>query len=203
MRINLFPRAVSALSRRWRAIALCVSALAGLTLGSEFFAFATHRPTEKLGHSERITILGTAYSPRLGRLCEKVSRQYQKPVTFEPIEGHKDNSTLVRDKDILVSLRPGSSEDDVAHELMHSVLQFEGYPRIFGISAGNTAQLSRSIRDILVSDLDHLLINQRLCRSVTMPVTVFSLMQIGMTGSAELWNSSGGFTFQAIRTKEP
>lgn len=142
----------------------CLYVFAVLVLVLGLHPLGTHSSTTTLAHPEGITILGTAYSPRLRKLQDKVSNLYQKPISFEPIEGNKDDSILVRQKDILVSLHPGSTEDVVAHELMHCVLHLEGYPRIFGVRGGKDAQLSLSVRDIVVGDLDHLVINRRLLR---------------------------------------
>src|SRR6202011_1234867 len=60
-----------------------------------------------------------------------------------------------------VTLTPGSKEDDIAHELMHALMESEGYAKEFMIS-----QIPRSaaLHPFIASDFDHIIINQRLHR---------------------------------------
>ncbi|MHC4183418.1 MAG: hypothetical protein ACYSR0_08720 [Planctomycetota bacterium] len=106
-----------------------------------------------------IKLLGTQYSERLRRLYEQVSAAYEKPIKIEAIAGKMDNTIEIRPSDILIRLHPGSSEDNVAHELLHAILKSEGYPQIFSLQI---IPLSQAIGNIIRADLDHLIINQRL-----------------------------------------
>jgi hypothetical protein len=106
-----------------------------------------------------IELLGTQYSKRLKALYDEVAGLYARPVRLEPTTGHVDNTIEVRASEILIRLRPGSSEDNVAHELLHPVLQHEGYPQMFSISL---LPSSNAVGNLIRADLDHLVINQRL-----------------------------------------
>jgi len=109
---------------------------------------------------DHLKILDTEYSETLRTLYNTVRDAYKKPLIFSPIEGRADNSIEVMPDRIEIRLRPGSSEDNIAHELMHAILQSEGYPRVF--SAGIfPADL---LRQLIASDLDPLIINERLLR---------------------------------------
>lgn len=113
-------------------------------------------PVQRKKDMGTITILGTTYSHRLRLLNDEVTAAYGKPITFAAISGHTDNAIQQREKDILVSLHPGSEEDNVAHELMHAILESKGYSQILSIS---TLPLSTALRNLLGSELDHLVIN--------------------------------------------
>jgi hypothetical protein len=114
----------------------------------------TNRPP-----SSGIELLGTRYSERLRLLYEKVAATYGRPIKVESTVGHVDNTAEILPSNILLRLRPGSSEDNVAHELVHPLLAHEGFPQVFSISI---LPLSEALGNIIRADLDHLVINQRL-----------------------------------------
>lgn len=83
-----------------------------------------------------IAILGTRYSERLKALYDRVAAAYAgKPIRFVAKYDLGDNTIMVTTSEIVLTLRPGSTEDNVAHELMHGVLHSEGYPQMFSINA--------------------------------------------------------------------
>jgi hypothetical protein len=106
-----------------------------------------------------IDILGTRYSARLRALYERVQRVNKKPMRVVELHAHEDNKMENRPNEIIVYIHRGASEDDVAHELVHALMEHEGYPRSFAIS---TIPLSRAIHIVVLSDFDHIAINQRL-----------------------------------------
>lgn len=106
-----------------------------------------------------IELLGVQYSATLERLYNEVVSRFARPIRIVELQGHVDNTIQVDRHELVLSLKRGSSEENVAHELMHTVLEDEGYPRIFSIA---TDQLSILVGDLFRGDLDHLLINQRL-----------------------------------------
>jgi hypothetical protein len=109
--------------------------------------------------ADGLDILGTHYSPRLKTLYDRVIAAHGKPIRVEAITGHVDNSIQVNATDIVVRLRPGSTEDNVAHELLHAMLQSEHYPQMFAVSI---LPQSPPLRALIGGDLDHLVINRRL-----------------------------------------
>ena len=99
------------------------------------------------------------YSPTLRALYERVCALNQKPIKVIEIKGDVDDSIEpLHDKEIVLKLHKGCSEDIIAHELMHAVMHAEGYPDFFSI----TSPLSMKIRAICAGDLDHIIINDRL-----------------------------------------
>jgi len=106
-----------------------------------------------------VDILGTHYSARLKALQDRVVAAQGKPIRFEATTGHVDNTIQVNATEIVVRLRPASSEDNVAHELLHAVLQSEHYPQMFAVTM---LPQSPPLRALLSGDLDHLIINKRL-----------------------------------------
>lgn len=108
--------------------------------------------------NDEIEILGQHYSPTLRTLHNKVTELYQKSIKIIEITGHVDNSIEVLDNEIVLRLHKNSTEDDIAHELMHAVLQVENYPIFFSIAN----PLSRNMCKICRVDLDHIVINDRL-----------------------------------------
>jgi len=106
-----------------------------------------------------ITLLGTPYSAKLRALYNAVSSSYSRPIRVEPKATASDNSVEVRRSEIVLQLRPGSTEDNVAHELLHPILQKEGFPQCFSLQH---SKLSKSLADLIRADLDHLIINRRL-----------------------------------------
>ncbi len=106
-----------------------------------------------------IEIFGTKYSARLRALYDRVALAYGRPIKIVEVSGHTDNAIEVRPNEIILHLKPGSAEDNVAHEFMHAVLESEGYPRVFSVGI---VPLANSLRPLVVSDFDHLIINGRL-----------------------------------------
>ena len=117
------------------------------------------RVEETVPLNEGIEILGTHYSAKLRELYKQVIAAYHRPIRFIPMSGHVDNSIEVVPSEILIRLKPGSTEDNVAHEFMHGIVQAAGFPQMF--SVGNV-QLANSMRSFAASDFDHLIINDRL-----------------------------------------
>lgn len=106
-----------------------------------------------------IEILGQRYSPTLRALYERVCALHQKPIKVIEIKGVVDDSIeTMHDKEIVLRLHKGSSEDNIAHELMHAIMHAEGYPDFFCIST----PLSINILKFCRGDLDHIIINDRL-----------------------------------------
>jgi hypothetical protein len=108
--------------------------------------------------NDEIEILGQHYSPTLRTLHKKVTKLYQKPIKIIEITGHVDDSIEVLDSEIVLRLHKNSTEDNVAHELMHAVLQAEGYPTIFHLEI---SPMSKTLA-FCKADLDHIIINDRL-----------------------------------------
>lgn len=135
--------------RLWYLIPILV-----ICLVAWFLLMVIKQPTTK-----EIEILGHEYSPKLQTLYEKVCVLYKKPITVIEIEGHVDDSIEpLHEKEILLKLHRGCSEDIIAHELMHAVMHIEGYPVFFSI----TSPSSTKIYAICAGDLDHIIINDRL-----------------------------------------
>ena len=105
-------------------------------------------------------ILGTHYSQKLAELAARVEETIGNKALFVPKLTPGDNSGhFVKDGAYEITLKPGSSEDDVADELVHPLLSTAGYTMIFFIP-GN--RFSQTIHPFIVSDFDHLFINRRL-----------------------------------------
>ncbi|MGI9071303.1 MAG: hypothetical protein ACR2JB_08310 [Bryobacteraceae bacterium] len=104
-----------------------------------------------------IDISGTHYSPKLRKLIAKTEKLSHKQIIFEPNTSGGDNNNRTLGDQILIAIKAGSSEDDVAHELVHSIMQAEGYPKMFAITV---IPESETIHSVINSDLDHLVINQ-------------------------------------------
>jgi hypothetical protein len=121
---------------------------------STCFAIAAQTPP-----GNGLDILGTHYSNRLALLIRHVESVTKTNVVFVSNDQGGDNSVILVEGKWQISLRPHSSEDNVAHELTHTLLGAEGYTNVFMIPGYS---LSRFIRSAIASDFDHLLINQRL-----------------------------------------
>jgi hypothetical protein len=117
-----------------------------------------------------IDILGAKYSNKLAALLHRVERKTKTHVVFIPKVGAGDNSIALVGGEYHMTLAPGSTEDDVAHELMHALLESEGYTSVFMIA---TIPLSVAMHPIIASDFDHLIINRRLHREGYRPETGF------------------------------
>jgi hypothetical protein len=106
--------------------------------------------------AQGVDILGTHYSSKLRALLITTEARTGKKVQFVPISGHVDN---VMEATGVMRLKPGSTEDVVAHELMHAMLRTEHYPELFHVVADHNFS---PFFEAVMSDLDHLFINQRL-----------------------------------------
>lgn len=108
-----------------------------------------------------VDILGTHYSERLRLLILRVEKESKTTVHFETKTNSGDDN-IRREKDLYsVTLAPGVSEDDIAHELTHALLESEGYAKVFCLPS---IPFSATIYPFLNSDFDHVIINQRLHR---------------------------------------
>jgi hypothetical protein len=123
-----------------------------------------------------IEILGTRYSPKLRILYEQLAQACNLTIKVTPISGHVDNTFQALPSEILLGLKAGSSEDNVAHELMHGILRYEGFPRMFSLSLSKLAEI---VCSVTAADFDHLVINAR-------------LLQLG-------YDALGGFLLKADR----
>jgi hypothetical protein len=110
---------------------------------------------------EGIEILGTSYSLKLKALYEKVAAAFQKPIEVVEVFDRVDNQIEIQPDKIILRLHWGASEDNVAHELMHAILQSEGYPQPFAVRA---IDLANRLHQFIVSDFDHLVIKEKLLR---------------------------------------
>jgi len=108
-----------------------------------------------------IDVLGTHYSERLSRLLQHVEKTIGTNVVFVAKAGPGDNNGQSVAGKYQITLKPGSSEDDLAHELTHPLLETEGYARPFFIHG---IALAQTIHSFIASDFDHLFINERLHR---------------------------------------
>ena len=105
-----------------------------------------------------VDIFGTHYSAKLDALISKVERATHKKVVFERNSPDGDNFNEHRGNSIVIKLRPGSAEDDAGHELVHSLIEMEGYPRWLHIPG---IRESEALEKPIASDMDHLIINKR------------------------------------------
>ena len=112
-------------------------------------------------HEEKggIEILGQRYSDNLKALYDKVIKLHNKPIKIVERIKKGDNSIDTHGNQIILKLGRGCSEDNIAHELMHAVLQAEHYPNFFSMT---TLSLSQKLHAMCIADLDHLIINDRL-----------------------------------------
>ncbi|MCJ7777260.1 MAG: hypothetical protein MUP16_02960 [Sedimentisphaerales bacterium] len=112
-------------------------------------------------HKEKggMKILGHRYSDNLKDLYEKVIELHNKPIKIVERTEKGNNTIDTSGSEIILTLGRGCSEDNIAHELMHAILQAEHYPGIFGV---NVFPLSHKLRALCCGDLDHLVINDRL-----------------------------------------
>jgi hypothetical protein len=62
------------------------------------------------GTESGIELLSTHYSDRLRALYDRVAASYARPIRIEPVTGHVDNSIETRPLEVLLRLRPGSTE---------------------------------------------------------------------------------------------
>ncbi len=108
-----------------------------------------------------VDIIGKHYSTRLRDLIIRAEKTKKKPIEFTRNLSNEDNTYQDVGSKVVIALHPGSPEDNIAHELMHSILEAEGYPRAFFIKG---RFVSRTIHALIVGDFDHLLINDRLLK---------------------------------------
>lgn len=106
-----------------------------------------------------LVILEHSYSSMLRSLYNRASAVHGKPIHIVEIRGQVDNSTIILPKTIELRLKKGSSEDNIAHELMHAILHAEGFPTMFAVGV---LPLANKLRDIASADIDHIIINDRL-----------------------------------------
>jgi hypothetical protein len=124
-------------------------------------------------NSSKDEILGTHYSNKLFKLIQHVEKTADVKVEFVPRTSDGDNNVSgIPGGKYRIQLKPGSPEDDVAHELMHILLEKEGFARTFPIPGDVLAQ---QIQNLIKSDFDHLIINQRLHQEGYSPEKGFML----------------------------
>jgi hypothetical protein len=129
--------------------------------------------TPSVSAASGVDILGTHYSERLAQLLGRVEKTIGSKVVFVPKPTPDgDNSGEFVNGTYQITLKRGSSEDDVAHELTHPLLETAGYANAFFIP---TNPLSRTIHSFIASDFDHLFINQWLHREGYYPEKGFML----------------------------
>ncbi len=152
-------------SRRGVIIAVTGAVAAGISLllyldGPERLrTTAPEEATNMQQPSSAFHLAGREYSERLRNLYLSVEMAYGRPLRVEEISGSVDNNIEVRPREIVLRLKPGSSEDNVAHELMHAILEKEGFPKIFSL---RVFPLSTNLANLIRADLDHLVVNNRL-----------------------------------------
>jgi hypothetical protein len=84
---------------------------------------------------------------------------FRRPIRISELGSHLDNHITVSPDQIVIGLKRDTPEAGVAHELLHAILQAEGFPLVFHLEAIET---SATVADMMRSDFDHLVINRRM-----------------------------------------
>ena len=164
------------LRRVWVVLILCIASTSSLSSAAT-----------------GMDILGTHYSQKLAELAARVEKTIGNEVLFVPKLTPGDNSGhFVKGGAYEITLKPGSSEDDVAHELVHPLLSTAGYTMIFFIP-GN--RFSQTIYPFIASDFDHLFINRWLHEEGYYPEKGF---MVGMKDQYKAFAADKGFADIAI-----
>jgi hypothetical protein len=104
-------------------------------------------------------ILDGVYSDRLASLYRLAAKHAGKPVRFVTADQSMDSVSLFG-PEVIVKIKPGAPEDVIAHELMHVVIAEEDYPE--PLWADYSDPWAKILDSLMLSDFDHLFINERL-----------------------------------------
>jgi len=125
---------------------------------------------QRFDSDDGIIILGHRYSSKIRTLYDKVRLLHNKPIRIveasqipENLKSrflpNAKNAIYTHGNEVLLLLQRGAPEDVIAHELMHAVLQAEGYPDLWCV---DVTPLGQKTGVVIAGMLDHLCINHRL-----------------------------------------